>query len=524
MNSLPQAHVSKYDRHSASLIPIYNAKQVLENEAKVAASENIAMFDLMTQAGTVTFNKIAQFCPTAKNILVLCGKGNNGGDGFIIARLAQLAGIKVEVLVTCVVTDLKSDAKTAYQSMVSAGVSDIRHLSSDDLSLSRAKIKKFSGDVIIDALFGIGFYGILPSDIRQLVNDVNQHKAPVLSVDVPSGLCATTGSVNLEFSSVIVANVTVTFIVYKQGLLTGQAANYVGKLILEDLTLGNTFIQQVPSNVFYQQTSNINKLPNRLPTSHKGDIGLLLCVGSFIGMPGAIRLASEAALRCGAALVSVCCHQQNQALVFNGRPEMMLAPTDAQQLAKSSLLTKAKALLIGPGLGREIWSKQLFDLLISSAIEQKKTIIIDADALYFLSQSPLYYSHWILTPHPKEAANLLDCSVADIEADRFAAVHAITKKYGGVCLLKGAGTLLCNGKKIVINSTGNAGMASGGMGDVLSGIITALILQSNDNFIASCSAAYIHGAAADIIADKYGQRGMLASDLFVYLQQLINQE
>tara|TARA_R110001592_G_C13161436_1_gene748968 strand:+ start:1234 stop:2799 length:1566 start_codon:yes stop_codon:yes gene_type:complete len=501
----------------------YSAKQVLVNESLVAQSQQLAMYELMERAGTAAFEALRQRWPKAISILVLSGKGNNGGDGFIIARLAHLANIQVTVLITCDIANIKGDALTAYQAMLDAGVT---------VSLGSALtqnliqyISKFSGNIIVDALFGIGFYGALNEPMQQLVSAINEHNAEVLSVDIPSGLCATTGFVSEE--NAVVAEVTVTFIVYKQGLLTGQAANFVGELVLADIGLGGSFKQFLVSDVVYQASYPLlngdSPLKKRLNTSHKGHIGQVLAVGGGKGMPGAIRLASEAALRCGAALVSVCCHKDNQWLVFNGRPELMLAPNKAKQLANSTAMKKAKVLLLGPGLGQTTWSKVLFDLTVSEVLESKdKWLVLDADGLTILAQTKHYCSRWILTPHPKEAASLLGCDVASIEADRFSAVHRIAKKYGGICLLKGAGTLISDGNQIVINSTGNAGMASGGMGDVLAGIVAALVLQANDNFVATCLAVYIHGAAGDIIANNDGQRGMLASDLFAPLQKLVN--
>jgi len=501
----------------------YSAKQVLQNESLVAQHQQLALYQLMERAGSAAFEQLQQHWPKANSVLVLCGKGNNGGDGFIIARLAHLANIHVTVLLTCEIKSIKGDALRAYQSMASAGVTDIVTANLIE------QVKLFSGDVIVDALFGIGFYGSLALPMQQLVTAININKADVLSVDIPSGLCANTGFVEDSFA--IIAKVTVTFIVYKQGLLTGQAANFVGELILADLLLGTSFKQQVTCHHYFQKefplSDGASLLKKRLNTSHKGTIGQILAIGGGVGMPGAIRLASEAALRCGAALVAVCCHQDNQALVFNGRPELMLAPSDAQQLVNSSPMNKANVLLLGPGLGQTMWSKSLFDLVIATFIQNKNqhanSLVLDADALTLLSKSAQFCSRWVLTPHPKEAAMLLGCNTATIEADRFYAVQAIAKKYGGICILKGAGTLISDGQTVVINSTGNAGMASGGMGDVLSGIIAALILQTENYFVASCLAVYIHGAAGDIIAGRQGQRGMLASDLFVPLQRLVNQ-
>jgi NAD(P)H-hydrate epimerase len=483
----------------------------------------------MERAGMAVFDELRQRWPQSKSILVLSGKGNNGGDGFILARMAHLANIQVSVLITCDVTSIKGDALIAYQAMLDAGVN---HVFTQKL-LEHAG--NFSGDVIVDALFGIGFRGVLNDSMQQLVSVINRHSAQVLSVDIPSGLCATTGVVSE--GNAVIADVTVTFIVYKQGLLTGQAANFIGELVLADIGLGQVFTQLVSSHIGYQQNypmlNGVDPLRERLKTSHKGSIGQVLAVGGGKGMPGAIRLAGEAALRCGAGLVSVCCHFENQALVFNGRPELMLAPHEAKQLVNSSALKKAKVLILGPGLGQTDWSKDLFKLVISNVINvdeanpyelknKKKWLVLDADGLTLLSQTKHYCAHWILTPHPKEAASLLGCDVACVEADRFSAVQRIAKEYGGICILKGAGSLISDGSQVVINSTGNAGMASGGMGDVLSGIVAALALQTNDYFVAACLAVYIHGAAGDIMANSNGQRGMLASDLFVPLQKLVN--
>jgi NAD(P)H-hydrate epimerase len=516
--SLSQQSCAKHNWHAA-----YDAKQVLENESRAAQKLQLEMYELMERAGTATFKALRKHWPEAKSILVISGKGNNGGDGFITARLAHLAKLKVCVLITCDVNQISGDALIAYNAMIKSGVC---HVFTRDLI---ASINEFTGEVIVDALFGIGFYGALDKPMQALVSVINANNAEVLSVDTPSGLCATTG--NVHNGQAVIANITITFIVYKQGLLSGQAANFVGKLILADIGLGDSFIKLVPSFVACQLESpllnGVRPLHKRLNTSHKGNIGQVLAIGGAKGMPGAIRLASEAALRCGAALVSVCCHENNQALVFNGRPELMLAPTDAAQLAKSDVMDKAKVLLLGPGLGKTDWAKALFNLVINTMSHNeeinsdKKWLVLDADGLTALSQTKAYCSHWVLTPHPKEAARLLGCDVASIEADRFSAVREIAKKYGGICILKGAGTLISDGNQIVINSTGNAGMASGGMGDVLAGVIAALILQTNDYFSASCLAVYIHGAAGDIMADNYGQRGILASDLYTPLQKLI---
>ena len=376
-------------------------------------------------------------------------------------------------------------------------------------------VKAFTGDVIVDCLFGIGFKGLLSPSLVQLITDINNKLCTRISVDVPSGLNADLGTIS---SVAIQADLTVTLIAYKQGLLTGQAANYVGDLQLEPLTVNHALAQLSPTTCFRQNEQTIPAVPQRAPCSHKGHVGMLLAVGGNNAFTGAICLAAEAALRSGASLVSVCCHEKSRSIVLARQPELMVAANSAETLTRSAIVTKAKAIILGPGLGQDDWSKMLFKTVMK--LTQKK--VIDADALRLLAANPIKGQHWVLTPHPGEAAALLSCSVADVEANRFLAVQNIAQQYGGICVLKGAGTLVSNGKDIWVNSTGNPGMASGGMGDVLSGIIGALILQMPDLFSAARLGVYIHGRAADIMSKKQGQIGLLASDLYPEIQRLIN--
>lgn len=510
--SLSQVDIAKHNCQQ-----VYTAQQVLNNEALIAKRQNVSMYSLMEKAGAAAFEEALKCWPDIHSMLVLCGKGNNGGDGFIVARLAHQASIKVTVLIICDIVELKGDAQTAFHKMTEAGVEQVFTNPHD------SHIKKFQGDVIVDALFGIGFKGKLNTPTLSLIAAINSNNSKTISLDIPSGLCATTGFVD-DFSAVI-ADVTVTFIVYKQGLLTGLSANFVGELTLADLGIGHFFEQQVESEHLYQPSlmkiNTKSPLAKRWPASHKGSVGQVLLMGGSVGFPGAIRLAAEASLRAGAALVGVCCHHENRSLVFNGRPELMLVTSEVNELAQSPFLTKAKVIVLGPGLGHLRWSQEIFNLAL--AHKNNKLMVVDADALILLANKPQFNDEWVLTPHPKEAATLLGCSIREIEVNRFAAVKAIANQYGGICVLKGAGTLISNGKQVVINSTGNAGMASGGMGDVLSGVIASYILQTEHYFAAVCLAVYIHGASGDIIANENGQRGLLASDLFLPIQQLTNQ-
>jgi len=525
----------------------FSAKQVLSNEAKVAQKQNIKMYSLMKSAGEAIFQHMQQAYLskpslaiqdiTQQNILVICGGGNNGGDGFIVASLASKKGLQVTVLLTVPIERLSGDALRAYQHYIKTNEAEHALVLFNQQSCNVETIENFEGALIVDAIFGIGFKGALPPSIVILVDAINQHSAKVVSVDVPSGLCATTGHVA---NCAIIASSTVTFIVIKSGLVTGQAVNHTGNLYLDELSLGQTFSEQVKSDVSVPGALILTELPRRAPSSHKGSIGLLMAIGGDKGFAGAIRLSAEAALRSGAALMSVCCHQSNQALVFNGRPELMLAPSCAEQLTSYPAFVKAEVYILGPGLGQNNWGKALFNLVLA----QDKTCVIDADGLRLLAQyyyqgllgETIKHNKWLLTPHPGEAAALLNCTVTDIELDRLSAVKKIAEQYKCVCLLKGAGSLISDGQHVWVNTSGNSGMASGGMGDVLSGIVAAIIIQkksdkgiSQEQKLANSArltalAVYIHGKAADFIAQKHGKIGMLASDLLPVIQQLINKK
>lgn len=496
---------------------VYEAKQVQQNEVKVAAAQKIPMYQLMEKAGEMLFLWVKNAISLSQPLIIFCGKGNNGGDGYIVARLAYLAGYKVQVVVLTQQVNIQGDAQKALTALqqTACSIDFILPSAAHSYFKNYAKKSTHKTSLVVDALFGIGFKGELSADFVTLFEVINQAKLQVLSVDIPSGLCGDTGTVK---PTAIKAHTTISFIAMKQGLLTGKAANFVGKLLLADLDLGEQFQQEIPTLTYVQTYANLPKVLPREPASHKGSIGLVLAVGGNKGFPGAIRLSAEAALRTGASLVSVACHEASQRYVLDGRPEIMLAPTQINIQGLSELCIKAKVMVLGPGLGQDAWAKSWFEYMI----KQEKPLVIDADALRLLSVTQQFNSEWVLTPHPGEAAALLHCDIKTIEADRFYAVKAIAQKYGGICVLKGAGSLVSDGQQIWVNTSGNAGMASGGMGDVLSGVIAALLLQMSDNLQATRLAVYIHAYAADILAQKEGERGLLASDLLPEIRLLLN--
>ncbi len=483
----------------------YDAETVKRNEGLIAQQHGLSLYQLMELAGLAGFELCKQRWPKAKTMLIICGRGNNAGDGFVLARHAMASGMHVYVHSLATIDEYQGDAAVACKKFLNTG-GEI--YSFNEIDLSRV-------DVIIDAMLGTGIVGDVRESYGYVINLINQLHIPILSIDLPSGLNANNGQVQ---GSCIKANVTVCFIALKKGMLTGKAKSFCGDIYLAGLGISEDFSNNIAAKVSLNCKQNLAILKPRDACSHKGTSGFVLAFAGNKGYPGAARLCTEAALRCGAGLVALVCHKDNQIIVACNRPELMLI--DSEQLDKQAKKSgeKADVILLGPGLGDDNWAQSCFEYAL--ALPQVK--VIDADGLNLLAKNPQYDSNWVLTPHPGEAARLLNCTISDIEQDRYEAVRAIALKYGGICILKGAGTLISDGDEVVVNLTGNAGMASGGMGDVLAGIIAALSLQSDNLFQASCLAVFLHGKAADI-AVVDGEKGLLASDLFPFLRQLVNQ-
>ena len=479
-------------------ITLYRAAQVRELDRIAIQERGIPGFELMSRAGYEVFQCIMNKWPETQSLAVFCGAGNNAGDGYIFAGLALAAGLKVSVYSLAKPENLKGDAFTACQNFIEAKGTIVPFQVEDQID----------ADVIVDALLGTGLDRPVTGLYAQAIQVINKSPAHVVAVDSPSGLNADTGNV---MGCAVKADCTVTFIGLKQGLFTGQAADYCGEISYASLAVPDAIFQAVsPSAVRVVKTP----LPRRDRCSHKGNYGHVLIVGGDWGYSGAARLAGEAALRVGAGLVSVATRSEHAGLMNLNRPELMCHGVgSAGQLAV--LLEKANVVVVGPGLGQSGWAKELF----MATIKAQKSLIIDADGLNLLARSPVTNPAWILTPHPGEAARLLNCSIAEIQQDRFASVSAIQAKYDGIAILKGAGTLIASRDDCAVSTTGNPGMASGGMGDVLAGVIAGLLAQGLSLKNAAQQGVYCHGQAADLSAEKDGERGLLASDLMPYLRR-----
>lgn len=488
-------------------LSLYRCEDLRVFETHAITHDAIDAYVLMGRAAAASFSSLKRHWPAARRLCVVCGPGNNGGDGFVLARLAHMAGMQVDVVVAVAGEPQVEPARRAFAHWRESGGRE--HVFAEGESLPQA-------DVVVDALLGIGLSRAPTGVMAALIVAINQSPAPVLAMDVPSGLDADRG----HAPGVAVQAVrTVSFIAHKQGLFSGHGRVLAAEVELANLDIPiETLRTRMPSAFAWRAAQLRHVLQPRVRDAHKGQHGRVLAIGGDHGFGGAIRLCAEAALRSGAGLVSVATREAHIGPLLTARPEAMpRAVEDAAALR--ILIEPADVLALGPGLGHGEWSRTLFD----AALESGVPAVIDADGLNRLAESNRRASNCVLTPHPGEAARLLKCSVADIEADRFAAARALAVGFEAVVVLKGAGSIVAAPDETpVVISAGNPGMASGGMGDVLTGIIAALRAQGLPAFQAACAGALLHSAAADMAAREGGERGLLASDLFPHLHRLAN--
>ena len=489
---------------------LYIAAQVREMDRIAIEEFSVPGMTLMESAGSSAYQLMRSKWPDAKQIHVFCGPGNNGGDGYILARLANEDNLSVKLLQVGDHEKLAGDALQAAERCIANGLEPVPYHPGLDLGEELNEC-----DVVVDALLGTGLDREVTGQWQEIINAINCCDSPVLSLDVPSGLNADTGRV---MGCAVHSQATMTFIGLKQGLFTGQGVEYAGEVYFDNLDVPDEVLTRLTSMTKRITLDDLQSLLTpRSRSAHKGDYGHVLVVGGDKGFAGAARLCSEAAARTGAGLVSLATHANHAALITMEVPEIM-AHSIENSIEIKPLLEKASVVAIGPGLGQSNWGGSLF----SKVLESNLPLVVDADALNILAQEPVSSDRWILTPHPGEAARLLNCDSNDIQSDRISAAREIQKKYGGIIVLKGSGSIIADGEgNISICSAGNPGMASGGMGDVLTGIIAGLLAQGLDAGDAARLGVCLHATAADKAAVD-GERGMLASDLMPWIRRLVN--
>ncbi len=464
---------------------------------------------LMERAGLgaaqVARRMLASSAADAGPPLIVAGPGNNGGDAFVVARLLKESWHAPRVLFAGVANRLPADARQAHDAWIEAGGTCLSEFPADTRP----------GGLIVDGLFGIGLTRPIEGQYADWIRQMNASGSPILALDVPSGLNAATGQAT---GPCVRASHTVTFIALKPGLLTGDGPDHCGRISVcnLDLDIGSPDGEQVTPELFH------NCLLPRRRNSHKGSYGSVAIIGGAPGMAGAALLAGRAALRCGAGRVYL--GMLERLSVDASQPELMLrAPADA--------LKAATVIAIGPGLGQSLQAGEL----LAQALDSPLPLVIDADGLNLLTQGALLMrkiavrpAPSLLAPHPAEAARLLGCSTAEIQADRLAAALELAKRFRAHVALKGCGTIVAapptpERQRWFINTTGNPGLASAGSGDVLAGMLAALLAQGWPPLAALLGAVHLHGAAADAcVAAGHGPIGLSAGELIDPARRLLN--
>ncbi|MFP7721230.1 NAD(P)H-hydrate dehydratase [Lysobacter sp. A3-1-A15] len=465
-------------------------------------------FELMQRAGQSAWQELLKRWPDAMPITVVCGPGNNGGDGYELARLARQSGREVRVVRAIGHDPIAEQARRAEHGYREAG----------------GAIIGFAGElegpgVIVDAILGIGLSRAPDALVTALVDAVNRAGRPVLALDVPTGVDADTGATP---GVAVRADACLEFIAPKAGLRTGASVDCVGALSIASLGVAAADFEGVDPVAIALCADVLHAAwPPRSRSSHKGVHGRVACIGGDHGHGGAIMLAAEAALRCGAGLVDVVTRPAHVAALLARCPEAMVRGADAVSDGEPRLIERAGAIALGPGLGQDEWGRSWFGCVIDS----DRPCVIDADALKLLALTGAPApAGSVLTPHPGEAATLLDSTTADIQRDRLGAARALATRYQAAVVLKGAGTVVAApGHTPRLLEAGNPGMAVGGMGDLLTGAIASLRAQGLDAFEAASTGALLHALAGDSAAADGGPRGLLPSDLLPWMRRLANE-
>jgi len=484
---------------------IYSVAAVRQIDRIAIDEFGVPGYTLMKRAGVAAVRAARHYYPDSGRWQVVCGSGNNAGDGFVVARLAAQEGIVVSVVSLVSTETLRGDAVKACEDFIAEGGAVVPWSGELDAQ----------ADLLVDAILGSGLERDLSGDFAAAVRALNAHRAPIHAMDIATGINGDSGQI---MGLAVKAALTTTFVGLKPGLFLADGPEHSGVVTFDDLEIDPDCRSAVePAYRRIDDTLLIDSLPKRARDAHKGDFGHVLVVGGGPGMSGAARMCAEAALRCGAGRVSVATHPDHAAMMAAALPEIMYhAITTPEQL--KDRLEQVDVIAFGPGLGRSEWAKGLY-----AAVEASSKIAIwDADALNLLESAPKSAENRIITPHPGEAATLLQSSAVAVQKDRSRACRALQRRYGGIAVLKGAGTLISDGGRLLsICTSGNPGMAAAGMGDVLTGVIAAVAAQGVPLRDAALVGVEIHARAGDVAA-TFGERGMLASDVIAAIRKIVN--
>lgn len=494
---------------------------------------------LMEQAGMQTAELAMEMWRDGPgNVVIVCGRGNNGGDGFVVARHLHRLGVGVSVFLVDggkKENTLRTESAVNYHILETMGLS-VSLVEADEMEELEKALDEAS--LVIDALLGTGLDRDVEGTYAHIIEAVNRSAKPVLSVDVPSGINSDTGG---EMGTAIRAWRTATFGYLKAGLLCYPGADFAGEVELIDIGLPsadelpaelNSLSETLhhPRWLLLTAETTRDLLPYRPQDSHKGTFGELLCVAGSPGMGGAALLSSRTALKTGVGISRLCAPKSMLSQLPPGEviyiqvdesSEQTLAPSSFKQI--EAQFKRSSAICLGPGIGE---NEQTIKFVQEFINKIALPCVIDADALNAIARDPDQFpkdaSEFVLTPHPKELSRLLDIGVAEIQSKRLHYVQAAAKKFGCTVVLKGARSVVANADgDVAIIPTGNSGMATAGAGDVLSGVIGGLLAQSLPPFTAAAVGAYIHGVAGDLAAEELGEDGIIAGDILDYVPMAI---
>lgn len=485
---------------------LYTVSQIRELETLAMESQGISEATLMQTAGETAFQQCHSLHPSASRYLIVCGPGNNGGDGYVFARAAKLAGFTVSI------KQLASPPEqgAAHDAYLACEQANIPIDNQATLPLPDEY------DVLVDAIFGIGLQRPITGTFATIIKAMNTHSAPIFAIDTPSGVNADNGK---TLGETVRALHTMTFIGNKLGFYLGEAREYAGEIIVSNCQISDDeFAKVMPIAERLDWQDPQFHLSPRPRTAHKGDFGHVLVVGGNYGYAGAAAMSAFAAARAGAGLVSVATRPEHATNLFTQHPELMAhAMHDPNEIDK--LIERATVLVVGPGLDKDEWAKRLAEKCFQST----KPLVVDADALGFLPNYTPREFTTIITPHPGEAGRLLGTDSKAVQADRYQAIQDLLRQFNAITILKGANTLIqAPGEVLKVCDAGNPGMATGGMGDVLSGVIAGLLAQGSEPWHATQMAVLCHAIAGDRASRAHGQRGLVATDLLPHIQDLVN--
>lgn len=501
---------------------IVTAQEMREIDQKTIRDYGIPGLVLMENAGLAVCRVIEELLNglEGKTVLLICGKGNNGGDGFVAARQLYNRGARVRLLLAAAPETLDGEARVNYDIWTKMGRKVYRL--QDRNALQVLQLALMQADIVVDALFGTGFHGAVKDKPKRLIETVNESGRMVVAVDVPSGVEADTGAVR---GAAVRADHTVTFGLPKLGLLLEPGAGFAGRLHVADISIPDEASAHIRRRLITPQQVR-GWLQRRPRGAHKGDFGHVLVIGGSRGMIGAACLTARAALRAGAGLVTLAVPRSLQDVAAAVVSEAMtagLAETVDGTVSHHArdhiveLLKKATALALGPGLSTHPETVEM--------VRQVLTVldvpcVLDADGLNALAASgpermlPLASGvPLVLTPHPGEMARLVGGTVEQVTADRIGTAEQAAGAWGCTVVLKGRPTVVAGDDQAYLNTTGNPGMATGGSGDALTGITAALLAQGYAPARAAAAAVYLHGLAGDHAADKKGETGLVAGDI-----------